>query len=216
MASLKRIGLATGAAEPFDSDSLRIWVNPAVTDSAGTVPADELDLLTDIATACREELEDELRRAVVAYQYTYSLDTDDFDLGDGTSRTEISLPMPPLLSVESVTFYDTQDTSSVVAATVYRVHTGENGRIALKYGQSWPTEPRDQDCMVIAYTAGYSVDATSVPAPIVVGIKELTKFRYQNRGEGLFVGSGGWRGEVPDEISKIYRRLGRYRVPVVA
>jgi hypothetical protein len=42
---------------------------------------------------------------------------------------------------------------------------------------------------------------------IKTAIKELTTHFYNHRGSGLFAGAGGFKGEVPDTVPKILRRI---------
>jgi hypothetical protein len=64
-----------------------------------------------------------------------------------------------------------------------------------------------------SYTAGQPgvVDLRGIngviPGLMLTAISECTKFFVENRGSGLFVGTGGFKGPVPEYIDTILRRL---------
>lgn len=82
-------------------------------------------------------------------------------------QNEIQLPFPPLLSVDSVQYYDTGGTLQTMAASYYTVDTDSvPGRVYLAFSQSWPSTYLVPKSVVITYTAGYattfSVSATDI------------------------------------------------------
>jgi len=107
----------------------------------------------------------------------------------------IEIPLAPLLEVVSVTYYDEDDTSNVLATTVYDVYgVGGVGGIELKQYQDWPASVRDKaEAIVIRFRAGFvdtdeSPDSGSVPEAIVQAIKLIVGSFYENR-EDLVVGT---------------------------
>ena len=76
---------------------------------------------------------------------------------------ELTLPRWPLVSVTSVTSYDTSDVASTFAASKYLVDTANApGRVILNDGQSWPSDLRRRNAGVIRFTAGYGTTAAAV------------------------------------------------------
>jgi uncharacterized phiE125 gp8 family phage protein len=86
----------------------------------------------------------------------YRLTIDGFPRGSD----RISLPLPPLKSVESVKYYDANGEQQTLSEDVYRVLAErEPGEICLRYGQTWPTVYDEPDAVEIEYTAGLAETA---------------------------------------------------------
>lgn len=142
---------------------------------------DLIESLTAAATQHIDGRDGKLGRALVAQ--TWDLRINGFPCG------EIELPLPPLLSVESVTYYDVDNALQTLPTTYYEVIGvgGEKpGRIVLKSGQSWPTSYARQESVIVRLIAGYvdtsdSPAAGEIPAPIVAAIKLLAAHWYENR-----------------------------------
>ena len=100
------------------------------------------------------------------------------------SNTWLELPYPPLQSVTSVTTYDTNDNPTVVTvADVFIVDTNkEPGRLALRSGQSWPSDTRQVVRIEIIYKVGYGDAAEDVPEDIRMGIINHALWKYEHRG----------------------------------
>ena len=94
----------------------------------------------------------------------------------------LTLPLPPLQSVLSVSHRTTSGSMLTVPPTVYLVDTiAAPGRILLAPGQSWPGDPLwAPNPIVIQFIAGYGLAAT-VPDDIKAAILLLTGFLYENR-----------------------------------
>ena len=84
---------------------------------------------------------------------TWDLWLDDFPVKD-----YIELPYPPLQSVASVKYYDTDDTEYTMDSADYFVDTKSfKGRVFLVYGETWPSETlRPANGVVVRYVAGYA------------------------------------------------------------
>ena len=78
---------------------------------------------------------------------------------------DISLPRPPLASVQSVKYIDAAGVLQTVPTATYTVDTASKpGRLALNPGQTWPTS-YGPNSVSIAYTAGYANEA-ALPATL--------------------------------------------------
>lgn len=92
----------------------------------------------------------------------------------------IPIPLPPLIAVESVKYYDAADVLQTLSADAYEV-AGVGGfgkaRLVLKSGQAWPVLAKRSENVVIRFTAGYE----TVPAPILTAIKHQVGAMYENR-----------------------------------
>lgn len=81
----------------------------------------------------------------------------------------IELPRPPLISVSSITYVDTNGTTQTLSPSLYQVDShNEPGRIVPAYGQVWPVTRDQINAVTVTYTAGYGATAASVP----MGIKQ--------------------------------------------
>lgn len=104
---------------------------------------------------------------------TWELALDAFPAG------EIAVPLPPLQSIDSIT-YVAPDGTATLAAEAYRVAgIGARGRIAPV--DAWPsTDPRPE-AVTVTFTAGYGDTAADVPWPIRRGILEVFGDMYRYR-----------------------------------
>lgn len=68
----------------------------------------------------------------------------------------MKIPFPPLISVTSVKYIDTNGTLQTLSPSIYEVDTASSpGVVRLAYNQSWPT-PRDTwNAVTIRFVAGY-------------------------------------------------------------
>lgn len=83
---------------------------------------------------------------------TYRLSLDGFP-----ADREISLPKPPLQSVESIKWVDPNGQEQTLDPATYIVDASTKpGRIVLKPNQNWPTTDRSANCVNIDFTAGYT------------------------------------------------------------
>lgn len=87
----------------------------------------------------------------------------------GLRRFPISrfrLPKPPLVSVESITYVDSDGNSTVLAASEYQVNTRiEPGEIERAYRGSWPDTRDVPNAVIVRYVVGYGgVSATDTEA----------------------------------------------------
>lgn len=88
---------------------------------------------------------------------------------------EIETP-GPLSAVTSITYYDTAGDLQTLSSDVYKLDTYNPvlGRIALKYGQSWPSVYDEINSVIVNYTSGYAN-----PAAIPAGIKQGLFYKIQ-------------------------------------
>lgn len=108
-----------------------------------------------------ELAEDFQRRSYYTQKWELSL--------DGWWTGSLHLPRPPILSVESVKYYGTDNAEHEFPLTDLIVDLdAEPARLAPAYGVSWPTTMlRDINAVKIAYKAGYA-DADTVSSDMVL------------------------------------------------
>lgn len=101
------------------------------------------------------------------------------DFFDAAIPSNYALPRGPILSIESVTTYDTLNAASVYLASNYRL---AGNRIALNPGSSWPSGVRTLGGTEITYTAGYGPTPADVPRPIRTALAIHAAALYETRG----------------------------------
>jgi uncharacterized phiE125 gp8 family phage protein len=132
-------------------------------------------LIAQIIATAREWCEDFQRRSYVTQ--TWRLTLDEFPCAD-----EISIPRPPLASVSSITYVDTNGDTQTLATTVYAVDTdAEPGRVYLKYNQTWPSTRDITNAVTITFVAGYGADDGYVPAKVKQAMLLLIGHWFENR-----------------------------------
>lgn len=142
---------------------------------------DQDSLIEGLIIAAREQAEKFTERALCTQSWTLKLDA-------FPCESFIKLPFPPLISVESVKYYDTDGVLQTMSSSDYVVDTTSLfGKIDLAYGASWPT-PRDiPNAVVVAFTCGYG-GRNAVPASIKAAIKLNLSHLYENR-EAINIGN---------------------------
>lgn len=96
----------------------------------------------------------------------------------------IQLPRPPLSSITSFTYIDTDGVSqALVANTDYLVRSNAApGYVDRYYNTVWPTtHPDEPEAVVITYVAGYGATAASVPEEAKQAILALVTYWFTNR-----------------------------------
>lgn len=122
------------------------------------VDESEQDQVEDLIQTAREMAERYVARALV--KRTLKLTLDAFPSGSGSIR----LPMPPLVSVSSVKYTDTEGVEQTLSSSLYQVDTAsEPARIVPAYGQVWPSTRDELNAVRVEYVAGYGDDATEIP-----------------------------------------------------
>lgn len=134
-----------------------------------------------LISMCREYCEHYTNRGlgVAQYEYTY----DHLPL----MRNRISLPVYPLISVESFSIKDVNDTENELDISKYVVETKRfPGAIFLPYYQIWPLIiPESGQAVTINFTAGYDTTpnmmTNNVPKRFIEIMYLMIATFYQNR-----------------------------------
>jgi uncharacterized phiE125 gp8 family phage protein len=146
-------------------------------------------LVTSLIVRAREHCEAITGRQFITATYGLLLDRfptwcrpDVYRVTERREGTDIIVPRPPLLSVDSITYLDTAGASQTVATSDYVVSTYDDpGRIALANGKTWPQTLEQINAVTVAYTAGYGAAATAVPESIKQAMHMLVAHFYENR-----------------------------------
>jgi hypothetical protein len=184
--SLKRTVAPT--SEPVALAEAKAWVKQ-------DNDADDA-LISSLIVAAREAAEQYLRRSLITQTYRLSLDLMQDDtlsnLPAGVYDMPISslysglpkiieLPMPEIISVTSVTTYNTANTGTVYSSSNYFVDT-DAGRVVLNQDAIWPGSLRISKAVEIVYVAGYGT-AAQVPRSIRTSILMHLETMYNGRRE---------------------------------
>lgn len=176
--------LKTAAAtEPVTAAEVKLYARVA--------HAVEDTLVTSWIKAARKLAEDYQHRAYI--EQTWRLTYDSYP-----GRC-ILVPRPPLMSVESVKYYDVDNVEATVSSADYFVdNTSEIGRIVLNDGAEWPsTTLRPINGVIIEFKAGYGVDATFVPDSVKNALYIYCTHMYENRESE--------NGTIPNEFYDLLR-----------
>lgn len=134
---------------------------------------DEDDLITNLIKEVRDHTENYLSRALI--NQTWKLYLDFFP-------SVISIPRPPLSSVTTIEYVDTDGVTQTLANSVYTVDTdAEPGLIYEAYNQNWPTHRDVQKAITITFVGGYGASSSSIPPAIIRGMYLFIGHYYENR-----------------------------------
>lgn len=159
----------------------------------------EDDLITSFIASARSEAETRTGRALITQTWTLYLD-------HFPESGEIDLPRPPLQSVTSVQYIDTDGVLTTLATSEYTVDTsGELGRVHLAYDKSWPDVRIERNAVRVEYVAGYGA-ASDVPEDIRSWCRLRVGDLYAHR-EGSVTGTVVARHPFADNLLDAYSVL---------
>jgi hypothetical protein len=201
------------AGEPITLAEAKAWLR---------VDGTEEDvLISALIEAARTHVENFTRRALVTQSIEVSFDAfptcgrfaralADYECRGGVeidASREIQLPRPPLVSVESLKYYDTDGTLQTFAAAGYHVDTrAQPGRIVLNEDYDWPDTQVRPNAVIVAYTAGYGTPS-QIPQALRVAIRFLLSHWFENR---THINIGNIVNAIPDTVETL---LWQHRLP---
>lgn len=119
---------------------------------------DDDTLITSLITAARLNAEHRTGRVLITQTWDITF--------DGFPDDSLDLPFPPLQSVTSITYLDSNGASQVLANTEYQVIINElSGRVVPAYGKAWPGTRPQPGAVTVRIVAGYGL-AVAVPQSI--------------------------------------------------
>ena len=144
--------------------------------------SDDDTYIGTLITAARRYCEQYTRRTFVTTTYEWTLRS--------LPAGELVVPRPPLQSVSSIKYIDTDGNEQTWSSDDYQVSTaGVVGRIKPAYSETWPSyRGYDYDAVTVTFVAGYGDAAADVPQEIVHAIKFLVAHWYEHR-EPVLVGT---------------------------
>jgi len=164
---------------------------------------DDDDDIEAFVAGCTDQVDaefGELGRALITQ--TWRLALPEFPQGD-----RIALPISPVQSITSVTYYDADGAEQTLAAEKYRLIAGaDEGFIELVGNEIWPATITRSDAVKVTYVAGYGDAATDVPEGIRQAVRLMVSHWYDNR-----------KAATEDKLSEmpmgVRYILAKYRVP---
>jgi len=123
----------------------------------------------------------------------------DMSLHRFPSGSCLLMPLPPLVSVTSISYIDTAGDSQTWSSSNYTVDTSrEPGGIFPAFNQSWPATREQANAVTVRFVAGY----LEVPAPLRLAVLSLVSHYYQFR-EPTIIGTV--IGEIPDHVDRMLK-----------
>ena len=145
---------------------------------------DEDDLLGDVIRAATARLDGRdglLGRCLISQTWRYTLPG---------FLPSIQIPLPPVRSVETVSYVDVDGLTCVLAPGDYTLYGMDDSQPAVlmpAYGKSWPTTRAIPEAVGITFSAGYGDAPSDVPEPIRAAIRMHVAHLYESR-ESVVVG----------------------------
>lgn len=155
------------------------------------------DHLTLLIAAARQRAEALTGRQLCTA--TWDLFLDNFAYGE----LYFVVPKPPLQSVTSITYVDTDGVTQTWSSANYVVSMSrEPGRVSLAYGISWPEIRYQPDSIRVRYSAGYGL-AGSVPQALKAAMLLMVGHWFDHR-EDVIVGTS--TSEMPNAARDLLRQ----------
>lgn len=130
----------------------------------------------------RREAENLMGRALITQTWRLKMDT-------FPASGEIVFPKPPLQSIDSVKYIDTDGVLQTMDSDEYVVDTsGELGRLYLDWQESWPSIRLEPNAVRVEFVAGYGDARSDVPAQFRSWMLIRVGDHYANR-EGTVTGT---------------------------
>lgn len=167
--------IVTGAPaeEPISISDLQTWCKS--TEEA------EADTLASLISEAREHVEGWINQSLAPQ--TLAARWDCFPCWT------LELERPPVTSVTSIQYVDTDGVTQTLSPSLYQVDIYSSpARITPAYGQVWPWTRPQMNAVIVSYVAGYA-SPDLVPGPIRRAIALLAAHLFENR-EAVIVGPG--------------------------
>lgn len=125
--------------------------------------ANEDDLIASLIKTAREVVESYCN--VVLIQQTIEERFNCFPVASNNNRyASMWLSASPLISVDSISYLDSDNQPQTLDASVYKVSGNHKPPyISLDHNQSWPSTAFVPGAVTVTYKAGYGTEASSVP-----------------------------------------------------
>jgi uncharacterized phiE125 gp8 family phage protein len=120
-----------------------------------------------------------LRRAIVEQEWVLKL-------GEFPAY-RLVVPLPPLISLDSVTYYDLDNASQTLSSSVYTLikPVGGAAYLELNATQMWPSTYQRPDAITVAFTAGYATVPPAVKQAALLLLGEMYAARGDDTGGSI-------------------------------
>jgi uncharacterized phiE125 gp8 family phage protein len=166
--------------------------------------AEDDGLIAGYILAARRYAEGYTRRAFMTQTWDYTIDYAwPSTNASGYCTQRITLPLPPLQSVASISYVDTDGNTQTLSSDQYLVKTDDtSGVIEPAYGVTWPDIRYQIWAVTVRFVAGWA----QIPDEIRMAILLLVGHWYENRET---VNVGNLTTELPFTVEAL---LSPYRV----
>ena len=156
------------------------------------------DLITFLIGSAREKAEEQSNLALLTQTWDLVLDT--------WPEEELEIPLPPLQSIDSISYTLADGSVQTFDPDNYVVDTdNQPGRIALKSGVDWPSDELQPIAGIrIRFTCGFT-QAADIPKNIILGMRLLIGHYYENR--ETVISTGAVPKEIPLGASALFGSL---------
>ena len=153
------------------------------------------DYIDGLIKTVRRQVEQITNRALITQTWIYYMDA--WPQGD-----YFELPYPPLQTVTSVKYLESDATISTMSSGEYIVdNDSEPGRIVLDYGETWPSETLlPSNPIYTEYVCGYGDDRLDIPDDIRHAMLMLCAHYYEMREPTI---TGTILTPVPDTVDRL-------------
>lgn len=135
---------------------------------------DEDALLNSLIKTARDQVERLIGRTLIRRIMVYT--------GPVPNGACLSIPRPPLLSINSIRLYDGDNNEVEVPTADFKVNTKiEPGELVLEAAQTWAGYLSGANTIEIKFVAGYGDTADEVPLPIRQAIMLIVANLYEHR-----------------------------------
>lgn len=136
-------------------------------------------LITALISAARDRCEQYCNRAFITQ--TWEVTLNEFPEEEDVQDAVIYLEKPPIASITSIKYYDTEGVLQTLPSSVYALdENAEPGTVYLKYGQVWPFTYEVQNAVTVRFVCGWT-SAANVPAGIKAAMLLLIGHLYAHR-----------------------------------
>jgi uncharacterized phiE125 gp8 family phage protein len=144
--------------------------------------SDDDALISALVQAATDHLDADngiLGRALISQTMAYTLP-------DTPGSEWLSLPVPRVQSITSITYYDADNAQQTFPAESYRLAaTDQDATVQLSAGASWPVVYDRADAITVTYVTGYGDAASDVPQALRQAALLLVGHWYENREQSV-------------------------------